>query len=54
MKIVQALRLTGLFVVLCILLGEIENEYVAACGFGSGWACGTPHSCELWKVMMPT
>lgn len=34
----------------CILLGEIENAFVSACGFGSGWTCGGPYSCELWKL----
>ena len=36
-RVLKALRLTGLFFLLSILLGEIENAAVADCGFGWGW-----------------
>ena len=46
----KALRLTGLFVILCVVLGELENADVPDCGFLSGWRCSGPHQCELWKA----
>ena len=49
-QVLKAMRLTGGFFLASILLGEIENSYVADCGFGSGWACGSPYSCEMWKL----
>jgi len=48
-KILKALRLTFLFYLLGILLGEIENAQFGDCGFFSGWTCFTPYSCEQWK-----
>jgi len=49
-KVLKALRPTGAYFGLCILLGEIENAQIEGCeGFGSGWACGFAGSCEGWK-----
>jgi hypothetical protein len=54
-QVLKALRLTGCFFVLCILMGEIENAHVADCGFGSGWTCGGTTSCDQWKLgTLPT
>ena len=50
LQVLKALRLTGCFFVICILMGEIENANVADCGFGSGWTCGGPYSCDQWKL----
>ena len=49
-RVLKALRLTGLFFLLSILLGEIENAAVADCGFGWGWSCGFAYSCEMGKA----
>jgi len=49
LRVLKALRLTGFFILLCILLGEIENHQL--CGFfGAGWRCGGPNSCDAWKL----
>ena len=49
-SVLKALRLTGIFFLLSIIMGEVENAFVPACGFGSGWSCGGAYSCELWKL----
>ena len=48
-RVAKAFRLTGVFFVLCIVLGEVENAQISDCGFFSGWTCFTPYSCETWK-----
>lgn len=49
-RVLKALRLTGCFFLLSILLGEVENHQQADCGFGWGWTCFTPYSCEIGKA----
>ena len=50
-QFIKALRPTGVFFCLCIILGELENMQIDGCGrFGAGWACGSPSNCEAWKL----
>lgn len=50
-RMVKALRATGGYFVLCILLGELENAQLEECGgFGNGWTCGGTEGCENWKA----
>lgn len=42
------LQSTICFLVLCIILGEIENHYIDGCGFGWGWRCFM-HECDELK-----
>jgi len=49
--VLKALRLTGVYFCLCIILGELENMQIEGCGrFGAGWACGSTGNCEAWKL----
>jgi hypothetical protein len=49
--LIKALRPTGVYFCLCIILGELENAHIEGCGhFGAGWACGSPSNCEAWKL----
>ena len=49
--VLKALRLTGVYFCLCIILGELENMQIDGCGrFGAGWACGSTGNCEAWKL----
>jgi len=50
-KVLRALRPTGAFFGLCILLGELENAQIDGCqGFGAGWTCGFTVGCEAWRT----
>ena len=50
-QLIKALRPTGVYFCLCIILGELENAHIEGCGhFGAGWACGSPSNCEAWKL----
>ena len=44
-QILKALRLTGLYLFLCLVLGEVENANFG-CAFGSGWRIA---DLEDWK-----
>jgi len=48
-RVLKAFKLTGIYIFLCIMLGEIENGQFDSCGFGTGWTCFSPYSCETWK-----
>ena len=50
-RMLKALRATGCYFLLCILLGELENAQLDECGgFGNGWTCGGTEGCEDWKA----
>jgi len=51
LKVLAALRPTGAFFCLCIILGELENSQIEGCGgFGAGWRCGGNTGCDEWKL----
>jgi len=50
LRVLKAFRLTALYFALCILLGEVENSQIDGCGFGVGWTCLSPYSCETWRA----
>eukprot|EP00900_Chrysochromulina_parva_P001797 jgi/Chrpa1/11618/Chrysochromulina_OHIO_Genome00004283-RA len=50
-RVLAALRPTGVYFSLCIILGELENAHIEGCGhFGAGWACGSTGGCDAWKL----